>query len=159
MGQFWLLPTIKPGCKPGPKQHGHPRNQATWSSCATFKRIRALEESWIQYGWDPGCWWIWQSKGSQGMSKNCTETKLKRYHLDDQKTSCPRQGVSNATTIEREERCYMQDFPGQRAVDLHSPRLLLMILNFRSPELVACFELEATYTKESEGGVLASIFS
>lgn len=60
------------------------------------------------------------SSGVSGYVQELYGEKIKRYHLDDLKTYCPRQHPSNATTIERSAMLYA-GFPGQRAVDLYSP--------------------------------------
>lgn len=59
---------------------------------------------------------------SSGVSRYVQELygeKVKRCHLDDLKTNCPRQQSSNATTIKRSAMPYAE-FRGQRVVDLYS---------------------------------------
>lgn len=52
------------------------------------------------------------SSGVSGYVQELYGEKVKRYHLDDVKTYCPRQHPSNTTTIER-GLCYMQGSHGK----------------------------------------------
>ena len=60
------------------------------------------------------------SSGVSGYGRDLYDDKLKRYHLDDLKVYCARKGVGNELSMARGAMLYV-GFPGQRAVDLHSP--------------------------------------
>lgn len=60
------------------------------------------------------------SSGVSGYVQELYDDRVKRYHLDDLKVYCHREGAENNTMIERGAMLYA-GFQGQRAVDLHSP--------------------------------------
>ena len=59
------------------------------------------------------------TSGVSGYVQELYDDKVKRYHFDDLKVYCAREGTNNDTTIARGAMRYA-GFNGQRAVDLRT---------------------------------------
>lgn len=59
------------------------------------------------------------SSGQAGYVQELYGEQVKKYHLDDLKVYCPREGQFSAATVIHRSAMTHAGFPGQRSIDLN----------------------------------------